>query len=122
MNEANQIEAKKQTVQPLCNISEENGKVLLTVEMPGVSREGLEVSVEKNELVIVGRGWNDSNGNSMTGEAYLIRERRTGEFRKRFIIDETIDREKIEAVMDNGILTLVLNTKEAAKPRKVEIR
>lgn len=105
------------TVQPLCSICEEDGKVRLSVEMPGVGKDGIEVSVERNELVITGKG-----RESRTDGAYLIRERRTGEYRKRFIIDETIDREKIEASMSDGVLTLVLNTKEAAKPRKIEIR
>lgn len=105
------------TVQPLCSIREEDGKVRLSVEMPGVGKDGIEVSVEKNELVITGKG-----RNAKAEGAYLLRERRTGEYRKRFIIDETIDREKIEATMVDGVLTLVLNTKEAAKPRKIEIR
>ncbi len=105
------------TVQPLCSIREEDGKVRLSVEMPGVGKDGIEVSVEKNELVITGRG-----RESRTDGTYLIRERRVGEYRKRFIIDETIDREKIEASMSDGVLSLVLNTKEAAKPRKIEIR
>lgn len=105
------------TIQPLCSVFEEDGKVRLTVEMPGVNKEGLEVSVEKNELVISGRGKEPK-----TEGSYLIRERRTGQYRKRFIIDETIDREKIEASMADGVLTLVLNTKEAAKPRRIEIR
>ena len=105
------------TVQPLCSIREEEGKVRLSVEMPGVGKDGIEVSVEKNELVITGKG-----RESRSDGVYLIRERRLGEYRKRFIIDETIDREKIEASMSDGVLTLVLNTKEAAKPRKIEIR
>lgn len=117
----NEIERKTGTktpvVQPECSIVEEDGKVRLRIEMPGVTRDGIEVSVEKNELSIVGK----NNRKEVEG-TYLLRERRGGEFRKRFIIDETIDREKIEAVMVDGVLTLTLAVKEAAKPRKVEIK
>lgn len=118
MNElTKRSDEKPAVVQPVCNISEEDGKVRLSVEMPGVSRDGIDVSVEKNELVIVGRSeLMEADG------AYLIRERRRGEFRKRFIIDETVDRDRIEATMINGVLSLVLNIKEAAKPRRIEIR
>lgn len=118
MNElSRRSEEKPAIVQPVCNISEEEGKVRLSVEMPGVARDGIEVSVEKNELVIVGK----SSSKEAEG-AYLIRERRRGEFRKRFIIDETIDRERIDATMANGVLSLTLNVKEAAKPKRIEIR
>ncbi|MFA6505748.1 MAG: Hsp20/alpha crystallin family protein [Treponemataceae bacterium] len=117
MNElTSRTEDKTVIVQPSCNIFEDEGVVRLSLEMPGVSREGIEVSVEKNELVIVGK----ASGKDAEG-TYLIRERRRGEFRKRFIIDETIDRDRIEANMSNGILSLTLNLKEAAKPRKIEI-
>jgi HSP20 family protein len=104
------------TIQPSCAICEEDGKVKLRLEMPGICKEDIEVSVEKNELAISAK----SKAQPVTG-AYLFRERRVGEYRKRFIIDETIDREKIEASMANGVLTLSLTIKEAAKPRKVEI-
>lgn len=118
MNELeNKVEAKRAVVQPECSISDEDGKVRLRVEMPGVTRDHLEVSVEKNELTIVG-----VNERKEVEGKYLIRERSRGDFRKRFIIDETIDREKIEAVMVDGVLTLTLTVKEAAKPRKVEIK
>jgi len=109
-------ENRPAAIQPSCAICEEDGKVKLRLEMPGVSKEDIEVSVEKNELTISAKGSaQPAEGN------YLIRERRVGEYRKRFIIDETIDREKIEANMVNGVLTLALSIKEAAKPRKVEI-
>ncbi len=62
------------------------------------------------------------NAASIPDGKYLIRERMAGNYRKRFIIDETIDREKIEASMTDGVLTLVLATKESAKPRRIEIR
>jgi len=118
MNEPeNKVESKRPVVQPECSIAEEDGKVRLHVEMPGITRDGIEVSIEKNELSIVGK----DHRKEVEG-TYLLRERRRGEFRKRFIIDETIDRDRIEASMADGVLTLTLAVKEAAKPRKVEIK
>jgi len=111
-----QVEKPRQELQPACSISEQDGTVSLRVEMPGVSRDRIEISVENNELVIAGK----TEAAEPVGD-YLIRERHPGDYRKRFIIDETIDREKIQATMVDGILTLVLATKESAKPRKVEI-
>jgi len=117
MNELEKREDNRPvTIQPSCAICEEDGKVKLRLEMPGISKEEIEVSVEKNELTISAKGSAPAVGGN-----YLIRERRVGEYRKRFIIDETIDREKIEANMANGVLTLSLSIKEAAKPRKIDI-
>ncbi|MCA1949539.1 MAG: Hsp20/alpha crystallin family protein [Treponema sp.] len=118
----NEIVEKKQeqkirTVQPACSICEDNGQVQVRLEMPGVDKDGIEVSVEKNELVIKGRPTIN-----VTEGTYLIRERQTGEYHKRFIIDETIDRDKIQAVMNDGILQITLSVKEAAKPRRIEIK
>lgn len=116
----NELEKKQEqqssVVQPACSICEEDEKVRLRIEMPGVSRENIEVSVEKNELSLIGR----QTVKEVEG-TYLLRERAHGEFHKRFIIDESIDRDKIEAVMADGILTLTLSKKDAAKPRKVQI-
>jgi len=118
MNELeNKTEARTPVVQPACSICDEDGKVRLRVEMPGVDKEGLEISIEKNELAITGKPLRfDEPG------TWLLRERNHGDYRKRFILDESIDRDRIEAVMADGVLTLVLATKEAAKPRKIEIK
>lgn len=111
------LEKARAIIQPACSICEDDGKVILHIEMPGVEKDGIEVSVEKNELIIFGKAAKlEAEGK------YLINERHPGDYRKRFIIDETIDREKIEASMNNGILSLTLRTKESAKPKKVEIR
>ncbi|MCX7655345.1 MAG: Hsp20/alpha crystallin family protein [Treponemataceae bacterium] len=108
---------KEKPLQPACSICEENGVVIVRLEMPGVDKAGIEVSVEKNELVIHGKP-----AETPVEGTYLIRERHSGEYHKRFIIDDTIDREKIEALMTDGVLQLTLHTKESAKPRKIEIK
>lgn len=110
-------EQKVNYIQPSCSICEDEGSVQLKVEMPGVDKSGIEVSVDNNELVISGT----RSTTSIDGK-YLIRERADANYRKRFIIDESIDRDKIEAVMEDGVLTLKLATKENAKPRKIEIK
>ncbi|GAB1482976.1 hypothetical protein MASR2M78_17920 [Treponema sp.] len=117
MNEVEKKQDKKvMAIQAACSICEEDGKVRLRIEMPGLSREDIEVSVEKNELSLVGR----QNTKEVQG-TYLLRERPQGEYYQRFIIDESIDRDKIEAVMADGVLTLTLSKIDAAKPRKVQI-
>jgi len=101
---------------PACSITEADGTVVLRVELPGIPKENIEVQVEQEGLTIVGKSdAHDENG------TYLIRERRTGDFRKVFTLDETVDREKIDAVYTNGVMTLTMQLKEAVKPRRIQI-
>lgn len=116
MNDVAKREEGTRYVVPACVISENEGSVELTIDMPGVPQDGVEVNVERNELSIFGR-----RGNAATEGAYLLRERRAGDYRKLFTLDDNIDREKIEATYANGVMKLVLHVREAAKPRKVEI-
>jgi len=117
MNELVTIEKKTRTIVPACSISEENGSITLKLEMPGVAKENLTISIEKNELSITGT----PSASAEEGE-YLIRERRKGKYRKVFTIDDSIDRDRIDAASSNGIATLTLRVKEAEKPRLIEIK
>lgn len=107
----------KRTMAPLADICEDNGKVRLRLEMPGVGKDSLEVRIDNDELIIQGtRQDGESKGK------YLIRERHHEDYLKRYTLDDTIDREKVEAEIKNGILFLTLNLKEASKPKKISIK
>jgi HSP20 family protein len=114
--ETNVASAGKRTTVPACNIVEDSGFVTVKLEMPGVPKEALEVRIEGNVLSVSGeRRREEPRGK------YLLRERRAEGFRKTFTLDETIARDKVDAALVDGILTLKLQVKEAAKPRKIEI-
>jgi HSP20 family protein len=108
-------EASKRAILPSCSISEDSGVVTVKVEMPGVAKEGLEVKVEGNELSIAGERREEARGK------YLLRERRAEPYRKLFTLDDSIERDGMDASLADGILTLKLRVKEAAKPRRIEI-
>lgn len=112
----NTIANGERTLVPACSIDEDVGVVTLKLEMPGVTKEGLNVSVEANTLTIEGR-----RGDNPPAGEWLLRERPLGNYRKVFTLDETIDRDKIEALLADGMLTVKLHIQEAAKPRKIAI-
>jgi len=116
MNDIAKNEGEKRYLVPSCVVSEDEGTVELKIEMPGVPQDGIEVKVERNELSISGRRVETA----VDGD-YVVRERRNGDYRKLFILDDTIDRDKIEASYSNGVMRLTLRAHEAAKPRKIEI-
>jgi len=114
--ETNVATTGRRIVVPACNIVEDSGLVTVKLEMPGVPKEALEVRIEGNELSVSGeRRREEPRGK------YLLKERRAEGYRKLFTLDETIARDKVDASLVNGILTLKLQVKEAAKPRRIEI-
>jgi HSP20 family protein len=105
-------------IRPFCFIcEEEQGVVTLKLEMPGVSKGQLDIDVDGNELQITGK--REASGTEGT---YLMRERPSGTFRQIYTLDDTIDRNKIEASLESGVLTLSLHRREADKPRKITIK
>jgi HSP20 family protein len=103
-------------VTPVASVVEDGEGYTLRVEMPGVNKEGLEISMEGNELTIVGR-------RSLPAiEGTLIhRESRRENYRRAFEIDPSIDANKIAAKIDQGVLTLILPKAEQVKPRKITV-
>jgi HSP20 family protein len=101
---------------PLANILESKDGYVLEAEMPGVNKDGLEVTVENGELTIVGRRATvEKRGRE------LYRESRAFDFRRTFELDPSVDTAKITAKIDQGVLTLQLPKAEAVKPRKITV-
>lgn len=106
----------RRSLVPACSVIADESSVVVKLEMPGVGREGLEIRVEGNALTIDGRrGDDEPRGN------WLLKERRRMDYRKAFTLDDTIDRDGISAECKDGILTLTMKVKEAAKPRRIAI-
>jgi HSP20 family protein len=101
---------------PEVNIFETKEGYVLEAEMPGVTKEGLEITLEGTELTITGR----RNGEQPAGQP-LFRESRGADFRSSFELDPAIDAARINARMDQGVLTLTLPKVEKAKPRRITV-
>ncbi|PYJ79884.1 MAG: heat-shock protein Hsp20 [Verrucomicrobia bacterium] len=106
----------QQFVVPFASVTEAAESYTLEVEMPGVNKEGLEVSVENNELTIVGRR------HFPTVEGALIHhESRAENFRRAFEFDPSVNADKISAKIDQGLVTLTVPKAEHVKPRKIVV-
>jgi len=101
---------------PEVDIYETADGYVILAEMPGVTKSGLEVSVENNELTLIGR-----RSPAASGGELLHRETRGAHFRRAFELDPAIDTDKISARMEQGVLTLTLPKAERTKPRKITI-
>lgn len=113
---ANGTVRRTQYLVPAANIVENKDGFILQAEMPGVSKAGLEITVENNELAIVGhRSEPDFKGE------LVYRESRPLGYRRVFEIDPSIDASRVSARIDQGVLTLHLPKAESVKPRKINV-
>ena len=106
----------REYVAPEVNIFETNDRYVLEAEMPGVDKQGLEITLEGNEMTIAGRRKDEV----VPGEP-LFRERPLVDYRRVFELDPAIDTARIAAKMDQGLLTLTLPKSERVKPRKITV-
>ena len=103
---------------PAVDIFENKEAVTVVAEMPGVPKGGVNIHLEEGKLTITGTRVCDI----CDSETVLLKEYETGNYFRQFAVSETIDQEKIEATMANGILTLVLPKIAPAKPKKIEVK
>jgi HSP20 family protein len=109
-------QATGQFIAPAATVLENADGYTLEVEMPGVSKENVEMWVENNELTVLGR----RSLPSVEGTR-LHRESRPENFRRSFELDPSIDAGKISAKIEQGVLTLTLPKAEQVKPRKIAV-
>jgi HSP20 family protein len=106
----------EQFVAPVSSVLENADGYTLEVEMPGVNKEGLEIAVENNELTILGRRSLPAIDGTL-----IHRESRPHNFRRTFELDPSIDTGKINAKIEQGIVTLTLPKAEQVKPRRITV-
>ncbi len=100
---------------PAVDIWEEEERLVVLADLPGVDKEGLSVQVEKGILTIEGKVRRDASGNLVRREFALV------PFFRQFRVTEAIDPERIRAALKNGVLRLDLYKAEKAKPRQIPV-
>ena len=103
-------------IAPNVNIFETQEGYVLQAEMPGVGKDGLDITLEGTEITITGR----RNPDTVSG-ATLFRERNTSDYRRVFELDPAIDTSKVSAKIEQGVLTVTLPKSERVKPRKITV-
>lgn len=94
--------------------------VVIEASMPGVKPEDIDISVTGDTLTLRGEVREEKEANG--GREYHVRERRYRRFARSLTLPSTVDSEKAEATMENGILELRIPKAEAAKPKQIEVK
>jgi HSP20 family protein len=102
---------------PLVNINESEKEFVVTVELPGVQKKDLDVSIDGEQLVVTAERSEKVESN----EGLLRREIRSEKFRRSFTLGQTVDRDTIKAKLENGILKVTLPKKAESVGRKLDI-
>jgi HSP20 family protein len=101
------------------DVAEKEDAYVVKASVPGVNPEDVEITLTDNVLTIRGEMKDDKE---IKEENYQLRERRFGQFVRSVTLPVTVEADKVEAVNENGVLTLTLPKAEAVKPRKIEVR
>ena len=103
---------------PAVDVYEDEKKVVLKLEVPGIEEKDLDVSVEKNTLTVKGERKFESEEKE---ENFHRIERRYGSFFRSFTLPSTVDTEQVQASYNAGVLKLELAKKPEAQPKQIKI-
>ena len=107
-------EAIRHWLSPSVDILEDDNGLVLNADLPGVTRDGLDIGIEEGILTIQAR----------IGEAVsevVFRDAGHTGYRRRFQLPDNLDIDKVDAALKDGVLTLTLPQSEAARPRKIDV-
>lgn len=111
-----QGKSQARPVIPAVDIGETEDEFVVVADLPGSSREAIDIDLEKNVLTIRAQ----AVGSEAPSSLLLQEFRRTG-FERRFQIGKLVDAEKVSAEYSDGVLTVRLPKAAAAKPRKIPL-
>jgi len=103
---------------PVTDIYETSNEYVLKMEMPGVSKQALEITLSDTDLEVKGK----ADLKEPEEKELSYSECSMHDYYRKFKIGSDINRESINATLENGILTLTLQKKEEVKPRKIEVK
>lgn len=106
---------------PAVDVAEDDKAFRITAELPGMSEKDIDVTISGDMLTIKGEKREEKEEKAPN---YYVSERRFGFFQRSFALPDGVDRDKIEAKFENGVLTLTLpKTPEAVKQqKKIEVK
>jgi HSP20 family molecular chaperone IbpA len=116
-NHTNETRRVENTFQPNIDIYETADEVVLLADVPGATKEKLDLSFEEGVLTMKA-----GVAPRQTGETpYLLREYPIGDYSRSFRLGESIDPARISAELNAGVLTIRMPKSDSAKPRKIAI-
>jgi HSP20 family protein len=99
------------------DVREDADHIYVEAELPGFKKEEVDITLENQTLTISAE---HKETEEKKGD-YLLNERRYQRFLRSFTLPPTVDEKKVDAKLNDGVLSITLNKREETKPRKVQI-
>ena len=103
---------------PLINLTEDKDNFYVRAELPGVKGDELDIQVTGKNLAISGER---KIAAEEEGARYHRREREAGTFSRMIGLPGEVNADKVEAKLENGILSIVVSKAEIAKPKQISV-
>jgi HSP20 family protein len=104
---------------PAFEVKETVESFVLKADLPGVDEKDLDIAIHNSVLTVSGSRASEERKDN---ESYALYERQFGSFTRSFALPDTADGERVEAKLDNGVLTLTIAKRSEAKPRKIALK
>jgi len=102
---------------PPADVIEHDDAIVVTIDMPGVDEQSLDVKVEENVLSVTGR----TSVADPQGYELLHRDYEPGHFERSFTLSSELDREGIKAQLKHGVLSLTLPKSQDTQPKRIKV-
>ena len=107
---------QRETIAPVVDVYESSEELLLLVDVPGATNDGIDVQLDKGQLTILAKRREDAPG------SLLAAEYQPSDYQRVFSVPRGIDPSKIDAQLSGGVLRLRLPKSESVKPRRIEVK
>lgn len=108
---------EERIIVPPVDIYDTDNEYVLKAEMPGVAKDGIEITLNNKELEINGK----IEENLHNDKHLKYSEFKLYNYHRKFMLGSDIDSNNLSATLENGVLTLVLAKSEEVKPKKIEV-
>jgi len=101
------------------DIREDADHLYVEADIPGFKKEEVDVTLE-NQMLTISAEHREEQADQKKGD-WLLNERRYARFQRSFTLPPSVDDQKVDAKLKDGVLTVTLNKREETKPRKIQI-
>jgi HSP20 family protein len=108
---------------PVTDISEDENNIFIHVEIPGLNKDDLKVSLSDDKVLTIkgSKKRENENKEEKNGRTFIRIERGFGEFQRSFVLPENIKDDSIKAYYKDGVLNITLEKTEPVKPKEISI-
>lgn len=110
------------SVSPKVDVTEEENAYILEMDLPGKCEKDINIELDHDKLTISSKSEEKNKSEKSDKKTkFILKERRSGDFERRFTLPADVDGEKISANFKNGVLTVNMCKKAVELPKRIDI-